>query len=770
MKRLISVLSMLLLLMACGGGGSNSGDDSGVRTLTANEQVAGEIASEGDVDWYSYQVTAPDTMVQVSCTSSTLRPDVDLLMTVYEEDDAGNKQRLFATHAPDGSELPADLQINLFIDTPKEIFIAVRDLQDNDASETETYYVKVAEAVANEGNETFAQAESLRIDDETTCLDDNIGTVGDTDCFTFDVIQDGVYVAKVDFNRFNGGTTVNLAVELYDDQGNQLARMTEGQGEQYYLQHHLEAGTYYLLVEDNGQDDADASSNFHVCVESVSGVTEYGDNDTRDTAQTLSTDVAGSYTVSGFLDYEGDVDWYRLPIGATGTSGLKIMQVSFDDGSDPIMFEYRMGIEDGGAPATALLSHDFTGGSDAYLTQVKAGEGDHYLFIQAAPGQNANQSAPYTATITVVDVDDPAETDGDGNDSVDAADTIAAGGGTVTGKVSYRGDDDWYRISVDLSTPKVLSVDLTTTPGAEEPHVEYYLSVMRDSNVKKTYDANGEDGATHLKTSVWVPEGSGTATYLIKVSDYQGNEGDLFDYTLVVAVDEIPDSAPAGPPETAGATYFDEKAEVTSGTAVDVELENTALDQPHFQADTVLFDLSTATQTANGDGTTTVEFPWVSGFIDYEGDQDWFQLQLDKLNDADNDWYYDVDVQVVATGASEVEFVWKLYRDPNGNGLMVDRPTASDGYVGAIGDSDPVDTTAFSVDTTTMTTEGDLWIGDGWGAGDYYISMSDFNYVRIRNEDGSSYENTEPDADWSLAAAYYFKVTLVYHPGVSNPD
>jgi hypothetical protein len=756
---------MLLLLMACGGGGGKSGDEGGLRTLTANEQVDGEIATEGDVDWYSYQVTAPDTMLQVSCTSKTMRPDVDLLLTVYEEDDAGNKQRLFATHAPEGSELPADLTINLFIDEPKEIFISVRDLQDNEASETETYYLKVAEAEANEGNETFAQAESLRVDDETTCLDDNIGTIGDTDCFTFDVNQEGVYVAKVDFNRFNGGTSVNLAVELYDDQGTQLARMTQGQGEQYYLQHHLDAGTYYLLIEDNGQDDADASSNFHVCVESLSA-SEFGDNDTRDTAETLSADVSNSYTVSGSLDYEGDIDWYRLPIGATGTSGLKIMQVSFDDGSDPNVFEYRMGIEDGGEPATALLSHDFTGGSDAYLTQVKAGEGDHYLFVQAAPGQNSNQSAPYTATVTVVDVDDPAETAGDGNDSVAAADEIAAGGDTVTGKVSYRGDDDWYRISVDLSTPKILSVDLSTAPGAEDSHVEYYLSVMRDSNVKKTYDANGEDGATHLKTSVWVPQDSGTATYLIKVSDYQGNEGDVFDYTLVVAVDEIPDAAavPAGP---AAATYFDEKAEVISGTAVEVELENTALDQPHFQADTQQFDLSTATQTVNGDGTTTIEFDWVSGFIDYEGDQDWFRLQLDPLNAGDDDWYYDVDVQVAASGASEVEFVWKLYRDQNANGVMVDRPTASDGYVGAIGDTDPVDTSAYSVNTATI--DEDLWIGDGWGAGDYYLSLSDFNYVRIDNGDGTTSENSEPDADWSHTAAYYFKVTLTYHPGVSEP-
>ncbi|MDJ0782194.1 MAG: hypothetical protein QNJ22_09495 [Desulfosarcinaceae bacterium] len=767
MKRMLCVLPMLLFLIACSAGSKGS-DEGRIRTLQLNEQVAGEIASEGDVDWYAYEMTAPNTLLQVSCNSSTLRPDVDLLLSVYEEDADGNKVRLFATHAPEEAELPADLQINLFIDVPKTIFIAVRDLQDNEASADETYYVKVSVAEANDGNDTLTQANHLRIDDETTCQDDAIDTVGDTDCYTFDVSQEGVYLAKVDFNRFNGGTAVNLAVELYDDAGNQLARLTEGQGEQYYLQHHLDVGTYFLLVEDQGQDDADAASIFSVCVESLSSQ-EFGDNDTRDTAQLVTATAPDTYTVSGTLDYEGDADWYRLPIGATGASGLKILQLAFDDGSDPIVFTYQVGVEDDADPATALLSHDVTAGSDTYLTQIKAGTGDHYLRIQPSSGQHVNQSAAYTATITVVDVDDPAETAGDGNDSASTADAIADGGDTVSGKISYRGDDDWYRINVDLSTPKVLSVDLSTTPGADDPHVEYYLSVMRDEVNKKTYDANGEDGATHLKTSLLVPQDAGTATYLIKVSDFQGNEGDTFDYTLVVAVNEIPDAGevPAGP---AAADYFDEKAESGAVAAVEVELENTALDQPHFQADTALFDFSRATQTTvdvDGHPVTTIEFPWVAGFIDYEGDQDWFRLQLDKLNVDDDNWYYDVDVQVVASGDSEVEYVWKLYRDSNGNGLLVDRPTASDGYVGAIGDTDPVDTSAFSIDTDGLAE--DLWIGDGWGAGDYYISLSDFNYVRIDNGDGSSSANPEPDADWSHSAAYYYKVTLKYHPGFSQP-
>jgi hypothetical protein len=677
--------------------------------------------------------------------------------------------RLFGTHAAEGAAVPAELQINLFVGEPKEIFIAVRDFKDDEASKDETYYVRVTEAEAADGNETFAQADQLVIDDETSCKEDNIGDVGDTDCYTFDVAQEGIYIAKVDFNRFNGGTAVNLAVELYDDEGNELARLTQGQGEQYYLQHHLDVGTYYLLVEDQGQDDSDAASTFNVCVESLE-VGEVGLNDTRDSAQTLTAATPGVYEIEGSLDYDGDSDWYLLPVGATGTSGLKILQLSFDDGSEPIMFNYQVGIEDGDSPATNLLSHSYAGGSSAYLTQVKAGNGDHYLHIQAAPGQNANQSAPYTATVTVLDVDDPAETAGDGNDSVAAADALTSGN-TATGKVSFRGDEDWFSIEVDLSTPKVLSVDLSTNPGAEESHVEYYLSVMRDGVLKTRVDENGEDGATHLKTSLLVPQDTGTATYLFKVCDYQGNEGDQFDYELLVTLNEIPAAVPAGP---GAADYFDEISEGLPDGTMDVELENTAIDQPHFNPEETLFDIATAPKTTNPDGTTTIVFDWVAGYIDYQGDQDWFRMPLDALDPNDDDWYYDVDVEVVqvlASGASDVEFVWKLYRDHNDNVnkyALVDRPTSHDGYVGAVGDTDPTDTTAFSVDTAAL--EDDLWIGDGWGADDYFISISDFNYVRIDNGDGTSRANDEPDEDWSDTAAYYFQVTLVYHPGVSEPE
>jgi hypothetical protein len=780
MKRLILVLPMLLVLIACGAGGSKGGDsESGVRALTEGEALEGTIAAVGDLDWYTYEVTAPDTLLQITCSSNTRRPDVELLMSVYQEDEDGKKQRLFAVHAPEEAEAQANLRIDIFIDEPKTVFIAVRDLKDDDASDSEPYYIKVEEAEANDGNENFDQAEELRVDDESACKEDYISTVGDTDCYFFDIAQEGVYVTKVDFNRFNGGSPVNLAVELYDAEGNQRSRLTQGQGEQYYLQHHFEAGTYFLVVEDQGQDDSDPASSFEVCIESMmSG--ESGVNDTRDDAEILTATEPNVYAIEGSLDYDGDEDWYRLPIGATSTSGLKILHVGFEDDDAANRYQYLVEVqsEDG----TTLLSHTYTAGSGEYLTQIKGGNGDHFIRIQAAPQQDAYQSAAYSATITVVDVDDPAETAGSGdeqgNDSVTAADPLSLGV-AATGKISFRGDDDWYKVQLSadqLTTPQVLSVYLEAIPEAgQDSYVDYYLRVMRDELNKRVSDTPGADGATRLKTSLLVPAGSDPATYLFKVSDYQGDEGDEFPYTIHVTLNDIPATVPA---DHSFDTYFREIDEINDPNAENVELENTPLEQPNFQANTDLFDLSSATQSTSGD-TTILTFPWIAGYIDYQGDQDWFRMPIDKLNPDDPDsWHYVIHVELVQASSSgadgnDVEFVWKLYRDSNDNGVVIERRTDSYGsfmdLVDIVGDPDPEDTTAYAFDSRTAEkTDGHLWVGNRWGAHDYYISISDFNYINLSNGSDDPVKNELPDDDWSDTAAYYFQVTLEYYPGVSE--
>jgi len=765
MKLSALILICLLLLGACIGG-SDSDDGSKTTELAPNRTVSGNIAKVGEVDWYHYRVVEANSLLRVTCNGESMRPEVDFLITVYEENANGERIRLYADHAPENSQLPAGITSHIYIDRPKDIYIAVRDLKDDDASH-EKYRLTIDFEEPAEGNESFAQAEPMAVDDPSACLTETIGSVGDVDCFQFDAAANGIHSVKFGFTPFAGGTNVRLVAELYDSDGQRIDLVNGGQSREFQILSYLEAGPHYVLVKDQGQDDFDSASSYSICVETVA-VDEVLTNDSAADAAAMQFDAGNQiYSATGALSYAGDQDWYALPIGSQGTTGLKVLNVEFDDNvAQGVAFKYRLSLQDG--QGTTLFSHDFNSGSSAYRTQVLAGPGDHALVVKAADQADRMVQAPYEVSVTVADIDDPPETATDGNDDANTADSLTSGV-AVTGKVSYRGDSDWYRIEVDTSTPKILEVFMETA-GAS--NVEHYLSLMRDGVIKTAHDPDGADGATELKTSVWVPQSAtvpSSAAYLIKICDYQGNEGDDVPYTLQANVVDVPSSVPAGP--ATSPVYFDEIGERLDAQAVEVELEATSLVQETYPANTTLLDYRTGsggaiTQTPNPDGTTTIEFPWIAGYVDYQGDQDWFQIAMQTLDPdfPDDKWYYDIDVQLVTGADANVEVIWKYYHDPNNNKLLVDRPTDKDGYIGCVGDQDPVDNSAINIDTRAYS--DDLWVGDRW-KDTFYFAVSDFDYVRLP---GSEAANPRPDDDWGYTAPYYFKVTMVYHPGVSEPE
>ena len=754
-----------MLCGSCWNTGSDSDNADSMTELALNRTVTGNIAAAGEVDWYHYRVVEANSILKVTCSGNVMRPEVDLLVTVYEEDAAGNRIRLYADHAMEDGQLPADITIYAYIEHPKDIYIAVRDLLDDEAS-SQPYYLTVDFQTPAEGNENFAQATPLVVDDSATCQTDNIGAIGDLDCFRFDTPGSGIYAVKVNFMPFAGGTDVDLGLELYDSDGELLESLTSGQGNLFQMLPYLNQGRHYIVIKDQDHNDFDNASHFEVCVESVA-VDEVYQNDTAQQASTMAFEAGTqTYSAGGVIAYADDQDWYGLPVGGLTTSGFKVLNVRFDDaGDESLVFNYQLSLQDAGQ--NALFSHKFVSGSSEYMSQIIAGTGDHLLMVKAADGQKNTVQAPYSVSVEVLDIDDPAEIQGDGNNTLAAADGLTSGV-AIEGKISFRGDEDWYRIDVDTSTPKVLEIYLDTAGAGR---VEHYLSLMRDGVIKKTHDADGSDGPTELKTSVWVPRSTTaphTAAYLIKISDYQNDEGDDVPYTLQANINDIPAAVPNGP--ATSPIYFDEISERDDPNGVEVELETTSLVQATFNANTTLLDYRSGgagiTQTPNPDGTTTIAFPWIAGYMDYQGDQDWFQIPMQTLdpNNPDDDWYYDIDVRLVSGTASEVEYVWKYYRDRNDNNFLVDRPTESDGYIGFVGDQDPGDSSVIDIDTQSLA--DDLWVGEPW-SGMFYFAVSDFNYVKLPD----SYElNPRPDDDWGFSPAYYFKITLIYHPGQSGPE
>ncbi len=788
MKKLIYILFGMMIFTACN---SDDGDNSDSSTLQLNQAITGAISVEGEVDLYHVRVNDANTILTVSCEGDTVHPVVDTLVTVYQ-DEVDENNRMLADHSPEDSYLPADVNMNLYIDTPKDIYIAVRDFMDDEADPDQKYHLTVSTAASTEENNDFSSAVAVTVDDPASAAEDKIDYIGDKDCFSFSVSAEGVYAVSIDFDPFVGGSSVRPAAQLFGPDGDLIDATTSIPGTGFYFTAHLmpSADPYHIVVEDTGNDDSDQSSPYSVSVNSAAA-NEFFDNDIQAEAAMLTDAGGNTFSASAALDYAsssesddhtGDQDWYSIPVGAASVSGIKVLNLSMTDTDASQDQSYRISLID--ETGSVLLAHDYAGGAAPYRCQVMAGTGIHYIQVQAAENARLQESEPYQISVEVIGVADPDE-EGDGNNTESFATDIIPGT-PVEGKIAYRGDVDWYKIDVPTGTSKILEVFL----DSDASMVDYDVQVqLNNSTIKKIYDSNGSDGPVQLETGIYIPANSQSITeYYIKVADYQGDDGDALPYNLEVNVLSVPDGAVVGSaPDGAYRYYFSEDEEYNMGPdssrSTGLEIEVLYDDQPEFNADTSLLNFRAAdlaslhiTRTDNGDGTVTFEMPWIAGFVDYQGDRDLFQLDLGTLDPAipDTHWYYDIEIQLATAAGSttDVEYNWKFYRDHNGNGIVMDNPGADDGYKACDGDM-TLTTEAINITTPGGTDEfyvGDLWTTTTPKIYTVYIGMSDYNYMNLptSNPDTPTV-NPNPDNDWGYDTPYYFKVNLTYHPGVSYP-
>ena len=768
-------LFMLFALVACGGSSSDSNTPVAPAStdLQEGQTLSAFIATEGDVDTYRLRANDVGRYLLIHCDETMSGSNVDLLVTVYEEVN-GQRNRLFGTHKPNGATLSADLDLWIYINNPKDLIIEVRDFMDDDANDEIPYRLTCTFQDSANGNHDFSNAQSITIG-AATPLRDVIEETGEVDCFTFAPSSNGVYALNVDHQKAGGDSTVELAVSLYDQNGNRILKVKDPH---HTILAYLEAdsGPYNVSVEDSDSMDGDASSPYDITVDAVD-VAEAQENDTEDNATVITPDGGGVYTAAGAIDYgvssispehAGDVDWYSFEVGTVG-GNYHPLQLNIDNGATVEgTGTLRVTVFD--STMTAITYYDFTGGGAAYQNQIRVLTGQYFISVEPASANGLVRSTTYQVQVSEVAINDPTEP-GDSNTTADARDLA---GGPLTGFVSYMSDVDWYSMDVNTGSANILSVDLTSA----ESIVDYQVSIwLGDRMVKRVTDLNGSDGA-HLKSSIMIPADAPgqDLTYHIKVADAQNNEGSGVAYSVSADVTPVA-GAPGHVAQTTGDTlyYYSEDVQEAGETA-EVELEIFSTVQPHFKANTEWLDFrnnSDVTQSVIN-GNTEITFPWISGYIDYQGDRDFFQLDFDKLDPdgTETSWYYDVEIQLVVPTGSEVEHVWKLYRDSNSNGIIMDDPTSPDGYKACAGDITP-QAPYVPIDMVTPTGSETFWFGSEWGAGaKFYIGMSDFNFLKLPGTGGSpetDLDNPDPDGDWGYDAPYYFRLKLVYHPGQATP-
>lgn len=779
-SKLSLLVTLALLLSGCTTDDHKEETDEAVE-LSLKQQYQGSIDEVGDVDWSYYQVGDEDVILSLNLTNNTLRPDIELLMTVYEKDEDGELVRLYAEHALEDSQLATDLEINIAVEANTDIYIAIRDLMDDEATDN-AYYLTIDLSSAELNIGTFDDAIELIIDDADTCVEEKIESIGDVDSYQFTVANAGIYNINTYFNESQGSSDVDLYIKLYNSEGSLVDSVQTEVDNIFPMIRYFEAGVYYLLVQDYGANNADLSSFYTTCITSVE-TTEANANDNA-TSATVVEATDGVLTISGSLDHITDEDWYQVGVTSSDTADLQVLDLTFSTTDSSVLRSYLIEVVD--ADGVVLFSHEHNSISDDYHVQIEVDSTEYYIVITSDDDELFTESASYTTSVTVSDVDDDGEA-GEGNDTIDTAIELVSSSttesGWTEGFIAYKGDDDWYSVTLDRSQHRILEVYLETDFATE---VDYKVSVIRDSVEASMSDDDGEDGATSIKTSLLIEpvdeddlESSDSITYYIKVSDDQSTSSDSeYGYRIRANVVDIPTELPENTEIGTTVHYYDESLEADDETAQEVTSQLTTTTYYSFMANTQLLDFDGEEPLGSfikvQDGTTTTfTSPWFGGYIDYLGDEDWFQIDFEALylaaiedaetgelvdQEQDSDWYYDIQVEFyTADPGSTVEYIWKLYKDGQQNYILNDYGTDdNDGYFASAGDQ----TTA--VQGYSIVTPGDdetFWLNQAW-QGHFFFSVSDFDLIA----------SELPDDDWGYDQPYYFRVTLTYHSGISSTD
>ena len=96
----------------------------------------------------------------------------------------------------------------IYIDSPKNLYINVRDLMDDDANTKIPYHLRLQYLNSADGNHDFATAQELSLD-EAVSGSGEISEVGEVDCFTFTPSIDSVQAIHINQHVPQDGTQVS---------------------------------------------------------------------------------------------------------------------------------------------------------------------------------------------------------------------------------------------------------------------------------------------------------------------------------------------------------------------------------------------------------------------------------------------------------------------------------------------------------------------------------------------------------------------------------
>lgn len=281
-------------------------------------------------------------------------------------------------------------------------------------------------AVAQDADPPGDASTQARLSDAS--LDGEISPAGDVDWYRLRVEHGQRYSLALDGVADDSGQSLDTMLGVYDADGNQLAFNDDSGGTLNAALRFTPAQTGDVFVEARAFSDQ-ATGRYRLSVSASAIPADAVGNDSSTRAR-----VTPGRAVSGQLEYEGDVDWYRLNARADRRYHITLVGAEADGLGDPVLRvldrdgqELAANDDSGGSLNSAL---DFMPASNGEVFVEARGYGDAYtgayvLSVEAerTPTDNYSASASTRGRINV--------------------------GGAVSSELSFAGDRDWFRIRLE---------------------------------------------------------------------------------------------------------------------------------------------------------------------------------------------------------------------------------------------------------------------------------------------------------------------------------
>ena len=401
----------------------------------------------------------------------------------------------------------------------------------------------------------------------------NIETEDDRDWFAVELEAGSVYRIKLEGSETGQGTLDDPHLRgIYkmdggDQHGNLIAgtdNSNGGQGRNSEIVYQAtESGTYYIAAGANGSSTGTYKLS----------VIEIVDDYAADTGTTGAVTVGGS--VTGDLDYDGDRDWFAVELEA-GT--VYRIDVKGDTAADygGTLNNPALAVYDSSGNAIDLATDDNSGvGLNAWLAAFAPDtDGTYYIEVNDPGGLGTYTVAIRAAT--------ESEDDYTADTSTTGAVTV---GRSATGDIDYDSDRDWFAVELEAETAYRIKLEGSETNRGtlDDPYLHGIYGEDGDL-IAGTVNNNGGQGtnseilyqATESGTFYIAAGGNGssTGTYRLSVIETSDDYAADTDTTGTVTVGG---SATGNLQAAHDRDWF--AVELEAGTAYRIKLEGSETDQ-----------------------------------------------------------------------------------------------------------------------------------------------------------------------------------------------